>query len=120
MIFFIFISREKRLINLMIRTSQKANRYVRKEYRTAEGIGEGTSPGCGYVLEEVFQKERISLLLGEHPLVCPGSTKGLFASQVNVRRNLAMHCSVTPFIIRQPICRPRLPERVYKPMCTSH
>ena len=40
--------------------------------------------------------------------------------QVSVRRNLAVHCSVTPFIIRQPIQRPRLLERVYKPMRTSH
>ena len=38
----------------------------------------------------------------------------------NVRCNLAIHCSVTPFVIRQLICRPRLPERVYKPMRTSH
>ena len=37
-----------------------------------------------------------------------------------VRRNLTMHCSVTPFIIQQPIQRPRLLERVYKPMRTSH
>ena len=37
-----------------------------------------------------------------------------------VRHNLTMHCSVTPFVIRQPIHRPHLPERVYKPICTSH
>ena len=37
-----------------------------------------------------------------------------------VRHNLAMHCSVTPFIIWQPIQRPRLLERVYKPMHTSY
>ena len=37
-----------------------------------------------------------------------------------VRRNLAMHRSVTPFVIRQPIRRPRLLERVYKPMHTPH
>ena len=37
-----------------------------------------------------------------------------------VRRNLTMHCSVTPFVIRQPICRPCLLERVYKPMRTPH
>ena len=40
--------------------------------------------------------------------------------QTNVRRNLAVHHSVTPFIIRQPIWRPRLLERVYKPMHTLH
>ena len=38
----------------------------------------------------------------------------------SVRRNLTVHCSVTPFIIRQPIQRPRLLERVYKPMHISH
>ena len=38
----------------------------------------------------------------------------------SVRRNLAMHYSVTPFVIRQPICRPHLLERVYKPMRTPH
>ena len=37
-----------------------------------------------------------------------------------VRCSLAMHCLVTPFIIQQPIQRPRLLERVYKPMCTSY
>ena len=37
-----------------------------------------------------------------------------------VRCNLAVHCLVTPFIIRQPIRRPHLLERVYKPMHTSH
>ena len=37
-----------------------------------------------------------------------------------VRCNLAVHRSVTPFIIRQPIWRPRLLEKVYKPMRTSH
>ena len=37
-----------------------------------------------------------------------------------VRHNLAMHRSVTPFIIQQPIRRPCLLERVYKPMCTPH
>ena len=38
----------------------------------------------------------------------------------DVRCNLAMHRSVTPFIIRQPIWRPRLLEKAYKPMHTSH
>ena len=37
-----------------------------------------------------------------------------------VRRNLPMHCSVTPLIIRQPIQRSHLLERVYKPMCILH
>ena len=37
-----------------------------------------------------------------------------------VRCNLTMHCLVTPFIIQQPIWRPHLLERVYKPMHTSH
>ena len=38
----------------------------------------------------------------------------------SVRHNLAVHCSVTPFIIRQPIWRPRLLETVFKPMHTLH
>ena len=37
-----------------------------------------------------------------------------------VRCNLARHRSVTPFIIRQPIHRPHLLERVSKPMRTPH
>ena len=37
-----------------------------------------------------------------------------------VRSNLALHRSDTPFIIRQPIRRPCLLERVYKPICTPH
>ena len=37
-----------------------------------------------------------------------------------VRRNLTVHRSVTPFVIRQPIQRPCLLERVYKPMHTLH
>ena len=40
--------------------------------------------------------------------------------QFNVRHNLTVHCSVTPFIIWQPIQRPHLLERVYKPMRTLH
>ena len=44
----------------------------------------------------------------------------VFFVRSNVRRNLAVHGSVTPFVIRQPIRRPRLLERVYKPMRTSH
>ena len=40
--------------------------------------------------------------------------------RLNVRHSLTVHCSVTPFVIRQPIRRPRLLERVYKPMHTSH
>ena len=37
-----------------------------------------------------------------------------------VRHNLAIHRLVTPFITQQPIHRPHLLERVYKPMCTPH
>ena len=36
------------------------------------------------------------------------------------RYNLAMHHSVTPFVIWQPTCRPHLLERVYKPIHTLH
>ena len=39
---------------------------------------------------------------------------------VCVRCNLTVHCSVTSFIIQQPIRRPYLLERVYKPMHTLH
>ena len=38
----------------------------------------------------------------------------------SVRSNLAIHCSDTPFIIRQPISRPHLLEWVYKPIHTPH
>ena len=44
----------------------------------------------------------------------------IFLLHIIVRRNLAVHRSVTPFVIRQPIWRPRLLKRVYKPMRTSH
>ena len=37
-----------------------------------------------------------------------------------VRSNLAMHLLDTPFVIWQPIQRPCLLERVYKPICTPH
>ena len=37
-----------------------------------------------------------------------------------VWRNLTVHCSVTPFVIWQPIWKPHPIERVYKPMHTSH
>ena len=50
-------------------------------------------------------------------------TMNTFASEAFsgfVRHNLTMHHSVTPFIIQQPIRRPHLLERVYKPMHTSH
>ena len=38
----------------------------------------------------------------------------------NVRSNLYTHLSDTPFAIRQPIWRPCLLERVYKPIHTPH
>ena len=38
----------------------------------------------------------------------------------SVRSNLAMHPSDTPFAIRQPIRRPHLLGRVYKPIRTPH
>ena len=37
-----------------------------------------------------------------------------------VRSNLDTHLSDTPYTIQQPIQRPRLLERVYKPICTLH
>ena len=39
---------------------------------------------------------------------------------INVRSNLAIHLSDTPFAIRQPIQKPRLLERVYKLIRTPH
>ena len=39
-------------------------------------------------------------------------------SKFNVRSNLAIHRSDTPFVIRQPIRRLRLLERLYKPIRT--
>ena len=42
------------------------------------------------------------------------------ANNTIVRSNLAIHHSDTPFIIQQPIHRPHLLERVYKPICTPH
>ena len=41
-------------------------------------------------------------------------------SKNSVRSNLAIHRLDTPFIIRQPIHRPHLLERVYKPIRTPH
>ena len=41
-------------------------------------------------------------------------------AQANVRSNLDIHCLDTLFVIRQPIHRPCLLERVYKPICTPH
>ena len=61
--------------------------------------------------------------------ICPGtiylsghqSTQSTWPrNPIFVRHNLTMHRSVTPFVIRQPIWRPCLLEKVYKPMRTSH
>ena len=41
-------------------------------------------------------------------------------TSIIVRSNLDTHLSDTPFGIRQPIQRPRLLDRVYKPICTPH
>ena len=43
-----------------------------------------------------------------------------FYETPSVRSNLAIHLSDTPFAIRQPIQKPCLLERVYKPICTPH
>ena len=50
------------------------------------------------------------------------SNKRIFCSihPGDVRSNLEMHLSDTPFAIRQPIWRPRLLERVHKPIRTPH
>ena len=42
------------------------------------------------------------------------------ARRAIVRSNLDTHLSDTPFAIQQPIWRPRLLERVYKPIRTPH
>ena len=44
----------------------------------------------------------------------------LALTNTTVRHSLTMHCLVTPFIIQQPIHRPHLLQRVYKPMHTLH
>ena len=73
-------------------------------------IGGGHQPigGHRHPMQELFgenvcESERIGRVLG-----------------TPVRCNLAVHRSVTPFIIWQPIQRPRLLERVYQSMRTSH
>ena len=38
----------------------------------------------------------------------------------SVRSDLTIHLLDTPFVIQQPIQRPCLLERVYKPICTPH
>ena len=43
-----------------------------------------------------------------------------FQYGIIVRHNLTMHRSDTPFVIWQPICRPHLLERVYKPIHTLY
>ena len=48
------------------------------------------------------------------------SPNNYYHNDTYVRRNLTVHCLVTLLIIRQPIQRPCLLERVYKPMRTSH
>ena len=52
---------------------------------------------------------------------CQGwSLRNILKPFYSVRCSLTVHCSVTPFVIQQPIPRPRLLERVYRPMHTSH
>ena len=50
----------------------------------------------------------------------PDLTSLSFPKINTVRSNLTIHCLDTPFIIWQPICRPCLLERVYKPIRTPH
>ena len=54
---------------------------------------------CGVLQSSIAESIRDRVLVGREESVCPCAV---------VRRNLAMHCSVTPFVIRQPIHRPRL------------
>ena len=56
----------------------------------------------------------------ETTTVCTSWNGYFWRRECYVRCNLAVHRSVTPFVIRQPIRRPCLLERVYKPMRTSH
>ena len=64
----------------------------------------------------IGEKRKYTQIIPETELIAPTENNYI----PFVRRNLAMHCSVTPFVIRQPIHRPRLLERVYKPMRTPH
>ena len=48
-----------------------------------------------------------------------GAGENIYPQRI-VRSNLDTHLSDTPFAIRQPIRRPRLLERVYKPIHTPH
>ena len=53
--------------------------------------------------------------LDDEVLVC-----AVKAIEATVRSNLTIHLSDTPFTIRQPIQKPHLLERVYKPIHTPH
>ena len=87
----------------------------------AEGVTEGCT--LRVLLLTLKSSEYICPLCNSFDHV-PLSEKSLVVKtplQISiVRHNLAMHRLVTPFIIRQPIHRPCLLERVYKPMCTPH
>ena len=86
--------------------------------RSAPSTSVGTADvsskaSCG----STHTKLKKDLLLQHHNLVRLLVALGVDAC---VRRNLAMHCLVTRFIIRQPIHRPCLLERVYKAMRTTY
>ena len=72
----------------------------------------------------VKHREYYNLLLARAQLVgnmlLEWRTKQALEYKSNVRHNLTMHRSVTPFVIRKPTRRPCLLERVYKPMRTPH
>ena len=90
--------------------------YLEAKYDLLQCRGEnGAIIPTDNVLHSMWSRVDVTMN-GE--VVSTTSLKYMYKSYV--RRNLAVHCSVTPFIIRQPIWRPHLLERVFKPMRTSH
>ena len=84
-------------------------------------IGEDADPQREYFSAKTYvkMKELNPVGGGGGATGAPGSANDTVLCH-SVRHNLAVHCSVTPFVIQQPIRRPRLLERVNKPMHTWH
>ena len=101
-----------------------------------EGLGHNGSPRTYALLKRYYYWKGLKPMVRKHVHTCRFCqehnkqavkySKYNFEAEpapmkfISVRSNLDTHLSDTPFAIRQPIWRPRLLERVYKPIRTLH
>ena len=103
-------------VGMLQRIHCQYNRYESALDGTLIGI---KSLGSGYLTHCILDPKTLSRYLKAIADDMEDTTPDYEPVFTNVRSNLTIHCSDTPFVIR-PICRSCLLERVYKPIPIPH